>query len=608
MQRPFVWKATQVRDLVDSLYNGFPTGYLITWSNPQVRLKNGELSGNKMTLIDGQQRVTAIMAAIAGRKVVDEKYRLRNIAIAYNPFPEEGTEHFEVQDSSHLRSKRWIPDISRVFEPSFSTFSFIKQYCKDNPDVDADALNTELERLRSLVHVQIGIIVLNQELDIDTVTEIFIRINSKGTVLDQTDFVMSRLSANDRYGGSGIRQTIDFFCHLLREPGFLKDLEQIDPEFYEDKGKRMRWVTEQNSPVFEPAYADIIRAAFMYKYDRAKMADLVNLLSGRNFETKVYEETIIEDTFSKMSEAVDECVNEFNFKSFLECIESTGFVIQKQISSAMTIDFAYALFLRLRDSGMDCDRVKAYVGRWFVMSNITRRYSSSPESKMDRDLRMIRDKGFVQYLTEIEDSELSDSFWETKLIMDLETSRYSNPLFYTYLASQVFFNDCALLSLNTKVYSLARIDIGDVHHIFPKAYLAANGFQPAMYNQIANFAYISRPTNIAISDRAPNVYLGIVKGQCMTGRPVIGDITDMDALVDNLRVNCVPENVFDMDCSDYEEFLRIRRRLMADRIREYYRRIKLRCRGSHDRRRIQKRGNPFQSSSSMAGESPSPHT
>ena len=78
IQRPFVWKKKQVRDLLDSLYKGYPTGYLIIWKNPNVKLKDGSISAGKKILIDGQQRVTALMTAIAGVPVINSDYK--NIA------------------------------------------------------------------------------------------------------------------------------------------------------------------------------------------------------------------------------------------------------------------------------------------------------------------------------------------------------------------------------------------------------------------------------------------------------------------------------------------------------------------------------------------------
>ena len=89
MQRPFVWDSTKVRDLLDSLYQGFPIGYLITWQSADVGLKDGAPSSYKQILIDGQQRVTAMSAALVGELIVDKSYRKRRIKIAFNPVSEE---------------------------------------------------------------------------------------------------------------------------------------------------------------------------------------------------------------------------------------------------------------------------------------------------------------------------------------------------------------------------------------------------------------------------------------------------------------------------------------------------------------------------------------
>ncbi|HFX1254611.1 TPA: DUF262 domain-containing protein, partial [Pseudomonas aeruginosa] len=94
IQRPFVWDATKVRDLMDSLYQGFPVGYIIAWRNPTVKLKDGSLAEGKKVLIDGQQRVTALTAAIAGQQVVNQDYQQVRIRIAFHPIEER----FEVSN------------------------------------------------------------------------------------------------------------------------------------------------------------------------------------------------------------------------------------------------------------------------------------------------------------------------------------------------------------------------------------------------------------------------------------------------------------------------------------------------------------------------------
>jgi uncharacterized protein with ParB-like and HNH nuclease domain len=85
IQRPFVWEATGVRNLLDSLYRGYPVGYLIAWRNPNVRLKDGTTSSGKRILIDGQQRVTALMASLLGREVLNKDYETVRIRIGFHP-------------------------------------------------------------------------------------------------------------------------------------------------------------------------------------------------------------------------------------------------------------------------------------------------------------------------------------------------------------------------------------------------------------------------------------------------------------------------------------------------------------------------------------------
>ena len=100
IQRPFVWTASKVRDLIDSLYKGYPVGYIITWRNPDIRLKDGTLSAGKKVLIDGQQRITALTAAVVGQQVLNKEYKKERIKIAYNPLAKEGESFFEVFKSA----------------------------------------------------------------------------------------------------------------------------------------------------------------------------------------------------------------------------------------------------------------------------------------------------------------------------------------------------------------------------------------------------------------------------------------------------------------------------------------------------------------------------
>lgn len=206
MQRPFVWDTSQVRDLMDSLYKGFPVGYIIIWQNPDVKLKDGSIAIGKKVLIDGQQRITAMAAAIVGQEVLDNHYKWKRISIAFNPMDET----FEVSNSANQRSSKWIPDIAPVFVHGFDSFSFVMEYCKKNDIPDQmPRINKVINNLLAIQNNSLGVITLAADLDIDSVTDIFIRINSKGVVLSQADFAMSKISSNEVYDGNITRKTID---------------------------------------------------------------------------------------------------------------------------------------------------------------------------------------------------------------------------------------------------------------------------------------------------------------------------------------------------------------------------------------------------------------
>ena len=130
IQRPFVWKPRQVRDLIDSLYMGYPTGYLIISQSPDMRLKDGSMSIGKKIMIDGQQRVTALMTSIVGLEVLGSDFKKRRIKIAFNPQAsvENDEEVFKVQDNAVLKDKKWISDIAELFKPDFDQWEFVNEY------------------------------------------------------------------------------------------------------------------------------------------------------------------------------------------------------------------------------------------------------------------------------------------------------------------------------------------------------------------------------------------------------------------------------------------------------------------------------------------------
>ena len=257
IQRPFVWEARKVRDLIDSLYRGFPVGYLIITQGHDLKLKDGSLSKGQRILIDGQQRVTALMTALLGTKVLDDEYKERVIKIAYNPFAEGDESIFEVQDQSHLKSKKWVADISMFFNDSFDSFEYVQKYCSENPEMNPSVFNKKVNSVRDILTKELGVIV-SSTLDIETVTDVFIRINSKGSVLSQADYAMSKIAADENYGGNVLRKAIDYFCHIAVDPSFYYKLAENDKEFIEsDLGKEMKWLKDDYTSIYDPSYEDI---------------------------------------------------------------------------------------------------------------------------------------------------------------------------------------------------------------------------------------------------------------------------------------------------------------------------------------------------------------
>lgn len=566
MQRPFVWDSTKVRDLLDSLYNGFPIGYLITWQSADVGLKDGTKSAFRQILIDGQQRITAMTAALVGLAVVDKSYKRKRIKIAFNPI----TEHFATLTPILNRDPEWISDVAE-FVNAPSTFSATKTYMEANPQIDVVQAEQALQRLAGVKQSQVGIITLAEDLDIETVTEIFIRINSKGVPLSSADFAMSKISSHGLLG-SNLRKLIDYFCHLAVAPHVFADIAENDAEFAKSGYlPPISWLKHDNSDLYDPTYTDVIRVAGIKEFSRGKVAALVSVLSGRDFETRSFSEELAIESFDRLERVLLEIVNQYNFQQFTLTIKSAGFIAPRLISSKNALNFAYALYLKLRSEGqLNEGEIKFVVRRWFVMSVLTGRYTGSFETAFESDIRRIGEIGALQALRDIESSQLAENFWDVALPMDMESSSVRSPYFLAFLVAQIHTHSRGFLSKNVTVGSMVE-EVGDIHHVVPKNYLVKHGINDRSdYNQIANFALTETPVNIAIRDKSPGDYMSLVDAQIEDGHLRLGEITSDEELDANLRANAIPASVRTTTAETYPSFLKERRVLMAQIIREYY--------------------------------------
>lgn len=566
IQRPFVWDGTKVRNLLDSIYQGFPVGYLIAWRNPSVKLKDGTTSAGKRILIDGQQRVTALMAALLGRDVLTKDYETVRIRIAFQP----QEERFEVSNPAIRKDSAWISDVAEVFAPSASVYSLVEDYCARNPNASKDTIFSSIEKLRRTISNHVGVIELADDLDIETVTEIFIRVNSAGKELSQADFAMSKIAVNESFGGNTLRKAIDYFCHLAVSPEFLSKIEKGDPAFVQSEFfSKMTWMKDVNDDLYDPTYTDMLRVAFTSEFGRGRLQDLVALLSGRNFETKQFEESIAEEAFAKLKSGILAFMNKTNFERFTMIIRSAGFLTSDMIRSQNAVNFAYILYLRARSEGIPAADIERLIRRWYVMSVLTQRYSGSPETAFDFDIRQIESQGVIAYTNAVVENELPSTYWTGMLPQQMDTSSSQSPYFLAFQAAQAKLGDKGFLSKEITVRDLI-LNQGDKHHVYPRNYLKKQGLPRGRYNQIGNFVIAQSEINIAIGDKAPEQYFKEIAEQCKNGLKRYGGITDMAELHENFEAHCIPESILADNVPEFDDFLTERRRLMALRIRKWF--------------------------------------
>lgn len=566
IQRPFVWDATKVRNLLDSLYQGYPVGYLISWRNPTVKLKDGTPSAGKRILIDGQQRVTALMAALLGMEVLTRDYETVRIRIAFHP----GEERFEVHNPAIEKDKAWIDDVARLFASDVYLGDLTDEYVAKNPGANRSAIGKVLERVAKITNNHVGLIELAEDLDIETVTEIFIRVNSAGAELSQADFAMSKIAVNETYGGNLLRKAIDYFCHLAVAPEFYSRIEKNDPAFATSEfWPRMKWLKDANEDLYDPTYTDMLRVAFTSEFGRGKLQDLVALLSGRNFETREYEEAIAEASFGRLKAGIEAFMNKTHFDRLTMILRSSGFLTSDLIRGRNAVNFAYIVYLRGRAEQLPADEIERLVRRWYAMSILTGRYAASPETAFDLDIRQIESQGLEAYIEAVIANELPDTFWTGMLPQLMDTSSSTSPYFIAYQAAQARLGDKGFLSTDITVRDLL-LNRGDKHHVFPRKHLKGQGLSRGRYNQIANFVIAQSEINIAIGDKAPETYFAEIAEQVNGGPKRYGGITDAARLRENYEQNCLPAGLAEGDVPDYDDFLTERRRLMALRIKQWF--------------------------------------
>jgi len=560
IQRPFVWyrKISKVRDLFDSIYRGYPIGYLLFWENAnRSDYKNIGFDEKKrkiprFLIIDGQQRLTALFAVIKNQEVLTPDYEKKHIKIAFKPM--EGT--FKVGDAATDRDPEFVSNISTLWsgEGDFSIITAYLTKLKENREISKEEEKTISANIQNLINIlkyPLTALEVTAELQEEIVSDIFVRINSQGVNLTQADFILTLLSV---YWEEG-RKEIEHFA--------------IDSRRIPDKNTRY----SSFNYLIKPDPDDMLRILIGLTFQRAKMRDVYSIIRGRDMETGEFSEKLREIQFTKLKEHLSIVLDNTNWQSFLKILIGCGYKDEELISSKNAVLYSYILYLigkiNFQASNFELQRI---IGRWFVMTSITGRYSSSPETAFEKDLNRIKDfdqDSFVSSLEKIISDSLTNDFWEVSLVGQMETSSARSPeanAFYAALnklGSPILFShklvgDLYDPSLKLKKKRLER------HHIFPRNYLITKyGFDKnkdkAKINQIANLTFLEFEDNIEISDANPREYFDMVKNRF--------NETEISSM---FAEHAIPKNFYELE---YDEFLRQRRQLMAAIIKTAFNKI-----------------------------------
>lgn len=500
IQRPFVWKNTKVRDLFDSMYKGFPVGYLLFWANGAGNSHrqigtNSKQKVPRLLIVDGQQRLTSLFAVLKGVPVVREDYTKKPIQIAFRPTDNK----FEVQDAAILRNPEFIPDISQIWAGDLPRNRFVKKYIRqlrlsrDVTEDEEDELIESIDRLYDLQNYPFTALELSATVDEEEVADVFVRINSQGVTLNQADFILTLMSV---FWDNG-RAALEEFCRRSRTPS----LGTASPYNY----------------FIQPDPDQLLRVNVGLGFRRARLRHVYSILRGKDLETETFSDERRDEQFAVLQAAQEDVLNVQNWHEFLKVLMRSGYRNGSMISSQTALLYSYVFYLiGKRDFGVPHDSLRDVIARWYFMTALTGRYTSSPESAMEQDLARLRGlttaADFVEALDHVVSASFTDDYWKINLPEQLATSSARSPSLFAYYAALNLL-DARVLFSKLKVADLMDPGIHghkaalERHHLFPKAYLQREGYESTRdRNQIANYALVEWNDNIDIRDTSPATY------------------------------------------------------------------------------------------------------
>ena len=501
IQRPFVWKDTKVRDLFDSMYRGYPVGYLLLWANANTDAPKqiGTTSKQKipnLLIVDGQQRLTSIYAVVKGKEIVREHFSKEQIAISFKPLEEK----FEIPDAASKKSMEYVQNISVLWQPNFDMYEFVENFIhnlelsRPLSKEEKTTIRKNINTVKNLEHYPFSALELSASISEEEVSDIFVRINYQGQKLNQADFILTLMSV---FWDEG-RTELEEFCRDTRTP----NVNSASAFNY----------------IITPKPDQMLRVSVGLAFKRAVLRYVYSILRGKDLETGQFDVERREIQFSKLKEAQQKALNITNWHEYLKCIKQAGYIKGDLLSSRINVIYVYILFLIGKEEyKIDLYKLRKIISRWFFMSSITGRYTGSPESQMEFDLSLLRAVSsgdeFISILDKQISTKFTDDFWSIVLPNSLATSSSISPAMYAYYASLNILDASGLFS-KMKVHDLLQEGLRskksplEIHHLFPKAYLSRLGITEIQHtNQIGNYALVEWSDNIRISDMPPSEYL-----------------------------------------------------------------------------------------------------
>lgn len=542
MQRRYVWRSTRVRDLMDSLYRGYPSGAILLWETDEpVPLQEFAVSQQSnpyqstRLLLDGQQRLTSLSAVIRGEPV-SVRGRRRPIELLFNlehpdvlamvtEVEEDGIDEDDDEDDEDLntdeadsseddlqkrfnnmtfvvgtrkleQNPRWVK-VTDVFK-SDSDRTFLRRAgITELDDPRAEKYSQRLAKLRGIRKYVYRMDILERSLSYDEVTEIFVRVNSLGAKLRSSDLALAQITAKWR----GALKTFQGFQEACAKSGFDLDLGIYLKNLVAFATGQSRFLTVNNLPI------DVLQGAWEQS------------VGGMEFALN----------FLKSNVGIDS-----------PALLSSPFLI---------VTLAYYGHKWNYEIGANEARLLRH---WVLLANAKGRYSrGSSETLLDQDLATIRQgSGPVELLDRLrlQVGRLDVSPDE------LEGRSQRSALFKTmFLAFRAAGAKDWQSNLAISIRHRGTQHRLQFHHIFPKAILKGE-HMPREANDIANLAFIGGRTNRQISDKTPGQYF-----------PKLIEKSGVGAF----EAQCIPLSPELLDTQAYKQFLAERRRLISERLNAF---------------------------------------